>query len=135
MFSEVRCRMFEISQVPEFEKDMDSLVSKFPTINSDLERFKKTLVADSSMKVIGRLPGEITGARRVPLHHECTAYIYKARRFYCKCLNCTDRIRVIYAYNEAEKKFTLIEIYFKNGKQNEDKVRILNHFGKKKEPV
>ena len=128
--------LVEIVQVHEFEKDMVSL-SKFPTINSDLERFKKILVAESesSIRVIGRLPGQIQGAERDKLYHECTAYIYKARRFRCEYLRCTNRIRVMYAFSELDSRFTLIEIYFKNGKQNEDRARIFNYFGKKKEPV
>lgn len=128
--------MFEITQVPEFEKDMASL-SKFPTINSDLKNFKNVLAkSDSGLKVAGWSPGKIAGAKRSKLNFKCSAaYIYKARRFYCEYLHCTDRIRVMYACSKTEKKIMLIEIYFKHGsKQNEDRARIFNYFGEGRNP-
>ncbi|OGS21066.1 MAG: hypothetical protein A2252_04010 [Elusimicrobia bacterium RIFOXYA2_FULL_39_19] len=58
--------------------------------------------------------------------------IYKAKKFACRALKgsgANSGIRVIYAYDEAQDKIELIEIYFKGDKENEDKQRINKIYG------
>ncbi len=58
--------------------------------------------------------------------------IYKARKFTCRSLKGTGSrsgIRIIYAYFDKEDKIEFIEIYFKGDKENEDRERIVKHYG------
>lgn len=60
--------------------------------------------------------------------------IFKAKKFACKSIpgkGCRTGIRIIYAYYEKfneKDKVTLIEIYHKNVKANEDRDRIYKNF-------
>ncbi len=59
--------------------------------------------------------------------------IYKAKKFACKALKgkgVYSGIRVIYAYHEEEDRIEFIQLYYKVDKENEDRERILKHFGK-----
>ena len=57
----------------------------------------------------------------------------KARKFACKALKgkgAASGIRLIYAYYEREDIIEFIEIYYKGSQENEDRERILRHYGK-----
>ena len=59
----------------------------------------------------------------------CTdgSWSYKVRKFACKSLKnrgSKTGLRVIYVYEEDDKKITFIEIYFKADKENEDRERL-----------
>lgn len=64
-----------------------------------------------------------------------TPRIFKAKKFACRSLRgkgVQSGIRVIYAYFEEEDKIELIEIYYKEDKENEDRSRILKHYKEQK---
>ncbi len=122
-----------INEVPEFSKDKQKLLSKFPTLESDLERFKKVLGAPP-IRIRGLELGQIHGAVRISrLGSSVVVPIFKFKHFRCMALRnkgARSGIRVIYAYEKKKDKYTLIEIYFKKGdKVNEDRARILKYFG------
>ena len=116
--------MTEFLQVPEFQKDIEKLNKKFRTLYDDLATFNNALkaVLPNRLPKIVRISG---------LGREVKVPIYKVKHFRCKSLKgkgSRSGIRVIYAYEWDEDKVTLIEIYYKNKKQNHDKKRILKYF-------
>jgi len=121
-----------IEEVREFAEDRQKLSSKFPTLEDDLERFKNVIM--SQIKIMGLEPGQIHGAVRVDrLGANVTTPIFKFKHFRCAALRgkgCRSGIRVIYAYEKQGDKYTLVEIYYKEGdKQDLNRARILRHFG------
>lgn len=121
-----------IEEVPEFSKDKQKL--RFGTLDEDLGVFKKAL-GPQRLKIRGAASGEIPGAKRISgLGSSVTVPIFKARHFRCKALRKGSRsgIRVIYAYEKGKDKYTLIEIYYKGDKENEDRARILKYFGQRR---
>lgn len=125
--------MSVIEKVDEFSKDMKKLLSKFRTLESDVERFKDVIRAPR-IKIRGLELGQLHGAVRINrLGSKVTTPIFKFKHFRCTALRnkgARSGIRVIYAYEKKKEKYTLIEIYFKKGnKVNEDRARILKYFG------
>ena len=119
----------EISHVPEFEKDLKKLVKRFSSLEEDLETFIKVAMNIFHKQKIDS--GAIFHISDLGLH---SPKIYKAKKFACKALKgkgAQSRLRVIYAYNEAEDKIEFIELYYKGDKGNEDRERILKYFGER----
>ncbi|MCI0616514.1 hypothetical protein L0244_26335 [bacterium] len=104
--------MTSFDETPEFEKGFKRLFKKYKTLDDDLEKFKKVLLAT---------PTGI-GKNFVVVHSSSNVKIVKARMA-CRALR--DRsLRVIYSYFEQEQRTEFIEIYFKGEKENEDRERI-----------
>jgi hypothetical protein len=119
----------EIIRVPEFDKDIKKLKKKHRTLEEDLRRF---LLAQVYMHHIEK--HDLKGLYRIAGLGIAEPKIYKATRFSCQSLGggSYSGIRVIYAYSEEENardKITLIEIYYKGDKENENRNRIKKHFG------
>ena len=96
----------------KFEKEFERLSKKYKTLSDDLEKFKEVLLAH---------PTGI-GKNFTIIHVMGDIKIVKARM---ACRTLRDRsLRVIYAYHEQEQKITLIELYYKGDKENEDRGRI-----------
>ena len=56
---------------------------------------------------------------------------YKVKKFPCRSLKgkgAKSGIRVIYTYCESENRIELIEIYYKQDKENEDRNRIKKYY-------
>lgn len=101
----------------EFQKDFKKLYKKFRSLESDLVEFKKVL--NESPLGIGKHFNIIKKTEQI--------YIVKAR-FFCKSLK-KKNLRIIYGYIESHQIIEMIgidfiEIYFKGGKENEDRERI-----------
>jgi len=109
-------------ELVEFTKDLKTLLKKYRTLNEDLEVVKKVL--------------EVTPQERPPFSFRIDnlgleTCVIKVKKIACKALKgrgVNSGLRLIYAYFEAEQKITLIELYHKKDKDNEDKQRILNNF-------
>lgn len=118
--------MTEFLQLDEFTKDLKKLHKKFRNIGEDLEVFIKALKSE----IPNQLPGtvQISG-----LGEEISVPIFKVRHFRSRDLRRGSRsgIRIIYAYHSTRDEVTLIEIYFKGDKENEDQERIKRYFGSK----
>jgi hypothetical protein len=55
------------------------------------------------------------------------------KKIACKALKgrgVNSGLRLVYAYFGEEQKITFIELYHKSDKENEDRQRILEYFGK-----
>ncbi len=118
----------EIIRLPEFDKDMKKL-KKHRTLENDLDRF---LLAQVYMHHIKNQ--DVKGLYRIAGLGIKEPKIYKATRFSCQSLGggSYSGMRVIYAYMEEENdrdKITLIEIYYKGDKENENRDRIIKYFG------
>jgi hypothetical protein len=112
--------------IPEFEKDSKELSRKFITLGYDLKVFIET-----GLKLYHELNIDNEGIRPLEDVKVNNARIYEAGKFACRAIKgkgAKSGIKVIYAHFEAEKRIELIEIYYKEDKENEDKNRILKYY-------
>ena len=117
----------EIHRLPEFDKDIKELLKKFRTPEEDLDIFLKTELA-----LYHKLNKDNKGVFQIPGLDIDTPKVYKAKKFACRSLKgkgVQSGIRVIYGYFEQEDRIELIEIYYKGDKENEDRDRIVRHYG------
>lgn len=122
-------RFKEVTQLLAFKKDMQKLSKKFKTLPDDLRRFIRVQLATYHLQKIDN-----GGVVRISGLKIDQPEIYKAKKFTCRSLKGTgvrSGIRVIYAFFEKEKKIELIEIYYKGIKANENRERVLRHYGEK----
>ena len=118
----------EVSQLPEFTKDLKKLFKKYKTLPEDLEIF-----IDKQLKLLHKLKIDNGGVVRISDLGISYLEIYKARKFACRSLKGTggrSGIRVIYAYYPDQDKIEFIEIYYKGDQDNEDRRRILAYYKK-----
>ena len=118
----------DIRKLDEFKKDFKKLSKKFRTLDEDLNAF-----IANQLKLTHKKNIDNRGVIRISdLGIECPQ-IYKAKKFACKALKgkgAASGIRVIYAYYEQEDIIEFVEIYYKGDKENENRERILSHYGK-----
>lgn len=104
--------MNHFDRLPEFEKELKRLGTKYPSLYDDLEKFQE---------VVASYPTGI-GKNFSIIHFADKLKIMKAR---LACKSLRDRsIRVIYAYHNDTVTFVYIELYFKGDKKNEDRERV-----------
>jgi len=116
----------EVKFLPEFEKDLKKL-KKFKTLKDDLEIF-----IEKQLQLFHKLGIDNKGVVQISNLSIEYPRIYKARKFACRSLKgkgSASGIRVIYAYFKDEDRVKFIEIYYKGDKENEDRERILRHYG------
>jgi mRNA-degrading endonuclease RelE of RelBE toxin-antitoxin system len=109
-------------ELAEFEKDLKHLLKKYRTLNEDLTVVKKVL--------------EFAPDERPPFSFRISdlglkSCVIKVKKIACKALKgrgVNSGLRLIYAYFPEEKKITFVELYHKNDKENEDRIRITDHF-------
>jgi len=109
-------------ELPEFKKDLKSLLKKYRTLNDDLDIVKKVL--------------EIMPDERPPFSFRIDnlglkTCIIKIKKIACKALKgrgVNSGLRLIYAHFQEEQRITFIELYHKNDKENEDRQRIIYNF-------
>jgi len=117
----------EVKFLPEFEKDLKKL-KKFRTLKADLEIF-----IEKQLQLFHKLGIDNKGVVQISNLSIEYPRIYKARKFACRSLKgrgSASGIRVIYAYFKDEDRVEFIEIYYKGDKENEDRERILRHYGR-----
>jgi len=117
----------EVKFLPEFEKDLKKL-KKFRTLKADLEIF-----IEKQLQLFHKLSIDNKGVVQISNLGIDHPRIYKARKFACRSLKgkgSASGIRVIYAYFKDEDRVEFIEIYYKGDKENEDRERILRHYGR-----
>jgi hypothetical protein len=116
-------------RLPEFDKDIKKLLKKLRTLEEDLDIFIKT-----ELVLYHKLRKDNKGIFQIPGLNIDTPKVYKAKKFACRSLKgrgVQSGIRVIYGYFEKEDRIELIEIYYKGDKENEDRDRIMKHYGGK----
>lgn len=112
----------EFDQLVEFEKDLKILLKRYRTLNEDLAEVKA---------ILKKRPDE-----RPPFSYRIDnlgleTCIIKVKKIACKALKgrgVNSGLRLIYAYFPNEQKISLIELYHKNDKENEDRNRIAENF-------
>ena len=108
--------------VPEFNRDFKKLLKRFRTLEEDFEILKKYHIEPYHLYGIQMPdPLPIEGAYPPCLQS------FKVRKFACKAMKSrgsNSGLRVIYIYEEAAKRITFIEIYFKADQKNEDRARL-----------
>ena len=117
----------DIRKLAEFNKDFKKLSKKFRTLDDDLNAF-----IGNQLKLTHKKNIDNRGVVRISDLGIEYPQIYKARKFACKALKgkgAASGIRVIYAYYEQKDIIEFIEIYYKGDKENEDRDRILLHYG------
>ena len=119
----------EIYLIPEFKKDLKKLGKRLKTLEEDLNIFIK-----SQLKMYHKLGIDNRGIFKISDLNIKYPEIYKARKFACRSLKgkgVYSGIRVVYAYFKKEDKIELIEIYYKQDKEKEDRERMLRCYKKK----
>lgn len=114
----------KFEELPEFNKDLKTLLKKYRTLDEDLDVVKKVLAV---------MPEE-----RPPFSFRLDnlstdTCIIKVKKIACRSLKgrgVNSGLRLIYALLPAEEKIILIELYHKNVKEQEDRDRIAHHFPK-----
>lgn len=109
-------------QTEGFERDLNRLLKKFPSLLEDLKIAKIYAIElyhlqDIDRRAIFLIPNFCTEELR----------ICKLKKFACKALKgrgVKSGIRIIYAYYVPTRTVDFIEIYFKGESENEDKERI-----------
>lgn len=115
----------EVVRLPEFDRDLKRLLKKYRSLEDDLATLiDVALFAFHKLKVEYPwiVPISELGAVRLP--------VYKVRRFACRSIKgagSNTGLRLIYAYDQAPDRVTLIEIYMKSDKDLEDRERIRRH--------
>ena len=118
----------DIRKLAEFEKDFKKLAKKFRTLEEDLSAF-----IANQLKLTHKKNIDNKGVVRISDLDVEHPKIYKARKFACRALKgkgAASGIRVIYAYYEQDDIVEFIEIYHKGNKENENRERIMRHYGK-----
>lgn len=116
-----------VTRLPEFEKDLKRLLKRHKTLEGDLD-----VCIRKQLNLYHKLGIDNDGIAQVSDLGIKNPKIYKVLKFACRSLRGKGNrtgIRVIYAYSENEDRVHLIEIYYKGDKENEDRSRILKHFG------
>lgn len=124
-------------ELKEYQKDLKSLLKKYRSLNDDMEVVKK---------ILSVLPNE-----RPPFSFRIDnlgieTCVIKVKKIACKSLKgkgVNSGLRLVYAYFEEieevcegdvvvvegrAEKIVLVELYHKNNKDIEDKVRIKKYF-------
>jgi hypothetical protein len=109
-------------ELPEYQRDLKTLLKKYRTLNDDLNVVRKVLdiLPDERPPFSYRIDGLGVG--------NC---IIKVKKIACKALKgrgVNSGLRLVYAWFSYEQKITFIELYHKSDKENEDRQRILDHF-------
>jgi hypothetical protein len=109
-------------ELDEYNKDLRHLLKKYRTLERDL---------DIVRKVLSVYPDE-----RPPFSFRIndlgiTTCVIKVKKIACRALKgrgVNSGLRLIYAWFENENRIVFIELYHKNEKEMEDRVRIKNNF-------
>ena len=109
-------------QLPEYGKELKTLMKKYRTLTEDLEVVKKVLMVspDERPPFSFRIDG--LGV---------TTCVIKVKKIACRSLKgrgVNSGFRLIYALFKEENRIVFIELYHKNEKENEDKERIKKYF-------
>ena len=111
-----------IEELPEYKKDLKDLLKKYRTLAEDMETVKKVL--------------NVSPDERPPFSFRIDSLgietcVIKVKKIACRSLKgrgVNSGMRLIYALFKEEGKIVFIELYHKNGKETENRQRILNHF-------
>ncbi len=109
-------------ELPEFGKDLKTLLKYYRTLNDDLGEVKT---------ILRKKPEE-----RPPFsfridNQGIETCVIKVKTIACRALKgrgVNSGLRLVYAHFPADQRIVFIELYHKSDKENEDRQRILNNF-------
>lgn len=112
----------KFDELPEFNKDLKTLLKRYRTLNDDLGEVKT---------ILRKKPEE-----RPPFSFRIDnlgieTCVIKVKKIACKALKgrgVNSGLRLVYAHFPADQQIVFIELYHKNDKESEDRQRILNNF-------
>ncbi len=111
------------SSLPEFDRELKSLLKKYRTLEEDLSILKSYLE---------KYPHGFEPIAFPISNLGISTPVYKVKHFRCRALKSKGSrsgIRIIYAYFEEEKKIEFIEIYYKEKDDRDcDRKRISSHY-------
>ena len=117
----------EVVRCPEFARDLKKLLKKHRTLEEDLA----TLV-DVALFAFHKVGIEYPWIVRIDNLGPVRLPVYKVKRLACRALKGTGSntgLRLIYAWDEANDRIHLIELYMKSEKHVEDRARIVTYVG------
>ena len=112
----------EFEEIREYSKDLRTLAKRFRTLPEDLETLKKVLEAEPDAE-----PPRSYRISGLGLE-TCIIKVKRIASRAMKGKGSNTGLRLIYAYDKEEQKITLVELYFKGDKENEDRERIKKYF-------
>ena len=112
----------KFEELPEYQKDLKQLLKKYRTLKPDMKDLQKTLEVepDAEPPFSYRIEGLGIKTR-----------VIKVKKIACRALKgkgVNSGLRLIYAWFEVEQRIVMVELYHKNEKENEDRIRIHKHF-------
>ena len=115
----------KFEQLDEFEKDLKRLRKKYRSLEDDLDIIKKVLA--------------VFPHARPPFSFRMDGFggsiqLIKVRKIACMSMKgkgVNSGLRMIYDWRSLENRITLIELYFKGEKENEDSERIRRFYSQK----
>ncbi len=108
--------------LPEFRKDVKTLLKKYRTLNEDLSVVQQVLAVMPDERPPFSMRIDNLGLKTC---------IIKVKKIACKALKgkgVQSGLRLVYAYFPNEPKIVFIELYHKSDKDNEDRSRITGNF-------
>jgi mRNA-degrading endonuclease RelE of RelBE toxin-antitoxin system len=109
--------------IPAFKRDLKQLVKRYRSLESDLAVVKQVLTVFPNARPPFSFAIEGLGI---------ATPIIKVKKMACQSLKgrgVQTGLRLVYAYEPEQGRITLIELYHKSDQSNEDRSRILLHFG------
>jgi hypothetical protein len=112
----------KFEELPEFSKDLKTLLKRYRTLNDDIGEVKT---------ILRKKPEE-----RPPFSYridnlKIDTCIIKVKKIACKALKgrgVNSGLRLVYAHFPSDRRIVFIELYHKNDKESEDRQRIVTNF-------
>jgi len=108
--------------IEEYEKDLKRLLKKYRTLENDLEGVKDYLTVRPNSSPPFSFQIEGLGITT------CVIKVKKIASDSFKGRGVNSGFRLVYAYFEEEQRIVFVELYHKNEKENEDRIRIKANF-------
>ena len=112
----------KFEELPEYQKDLKQLLKKYRTLKPDMKDLQKTLEVEPDAEPPFSYRIEGLGIKTC---------VIKVKKIACRALKgkgVNSGLRLIYAWFEVEQRIVMVELYHKNEKENEDRIRIHKHF-------
>jgi mRNA-degrading endonuclease RelE of RelBE toxin-antitoxin system len=108
--------------LPEFDKDLKTLLKRYRTLHDDLKVVKTILQKKTEERPPFSYRVDNLGVETC---------VIKVKKIACKALKgrgVNSGLRLIYVHLPDIQRIIFVELYHKNDKENEDRKRILSNF-------
>ena len=115
-------RKIQYIETSWFKKDFKKLIKRFKTLKDDLDILKR-----NQIELLHLFEIDNGGTFKLKGYRNPNYIIYKIKKIACKSLKgkgSKSGLRLIYAFNQNSIQISLLEIYYKGDKENEDYDRI-----------